>query len=68
MRTFLFALAFALGLPALAQAQLTLPGGFKARSFTDVGEIAAEVVPAKAKAGEVVTLKFTVTPKRKGWQ
>ena len=67
MRTFLFALAFALGLPALAQAQLTLPGGFKARSFTDVGEIAAEVVPAKAKAGEVVTLKFTVTPKRKGW-
>ena len=67
MRTILFALAFALGLPALVQAQLTIPGGFEARGFTDVGEIAAEVIPAKAKPGEVVTLKFTVTPKRKGW-
>ena len=67
MRTILFALAVALALPAFAAAQLTIPGsGFKPKGFADVGEIAAEVFPAKAKPGEVVTLKITVTPKR-GW-
>ena len=67
MRTILFALVL-LGAPVAAvHAQLTLPGAaFKPKGFAEVGEIAAEVVPAKARPGEVVTLKLTVTPKR-GW-
>ena len=65
MRTIVVLLAFAC--PAFAQAHFELPGsGFKARSFADVGEITAEVVPAKAKPGQLVTLKLTVTPSH-GW-
>jgi len=68
MRPHLLMLGFAVALAGPAAAQIKLPGGagFKPKAFADVGEIAAEVIPAKAKAGEVVTLKLTITPKR-GW-
>ncbi len=68
MRPLLSAFALALIVPALAPAQIKLPGGtgFNAKSFADVGTISAEVIPAKAKPGQVVTLKFTIEPKR-GW-
>lgn len=35
--------------------------------FDEVGDLAIEVVPAKAKRGETVTIKFTVTPKPGAW-
>ncbi|HEV3386565.1 MAG TPA: cytochrome c biogenesis protein CcdA, partial [Gemmata sp.] len=35
--------------------------------FSEVADITAEVVPAKAKRGETVTFKFTVTPKPGAW-
>ncbi len=68
MRPLLSAFALALIVPALAPAQIKLPGGtgFNAKSFADVGTISAEVIPAKAKPGQLVTLKFTIEPKR-GW-
>ena len=57
MRPLLSAFAFALLLPSLSQAD----------GISDVGEITAEIDPIKAKPGQVVDLKFTITPTKRGW-
>jgi thiol:disulfide interchange protein DsbD len=71
MRTPLAALTLALlAAPAAAQPPdlpFTLPGANKARSFEDVAEYEARIEPAKAKPGETVTFKLTVTPKPGAW-
>lgn len=46
---------------ALAQFDLDPPK--KPKLFSDVGSVSAEIIPAKARRGEVVTYKVTVTPK-----
>ncbi len=67
MRPLFLMLGFALAFPTVAPAQIKLPGTtFNPKSFAEVGTLSAVVVPAKAKPGQVVTLKFTVEPKR-GW-
>jgi thiol:disulfide interchange protein DsbD len=42
------------------------PGG-RPKSFDDIASISAEVVPAKAKRGQTVTYKLTVTPNPGAW-
>jgi thiol:disulfide interchange protein DsbD len=37
------------------------------KGFTDRAEVSVEVVPAKAKAGETVTVRLTVTPRNGAW-
>ncbi len=39
----------------------------RADGISEVGEIAAEITPAKAKRGQVVDLKFTIKPTKRGW-
>ncbi len=72
MRTPLAALTLALlAAPAVGQPPelpFTLPGaGSKARSFADVAEYKAEIEPKRAKPGETVTFKLTVTPAPDAW-
>lgn len=38
-------------------------GGARASSFADVASVSAEIVPAKAKPGDAVVFRLTVTPK-----
>ena len=57
MRTILFALTFALILPAPVRAD----------SFSDVGEITAKVEPSRAGPGQTVKLTITVKPTKSGW-
>lgn len=66
MRFFSLALGMALFLPAASSAQFELPGT-QPKGFADVGTITAEVIPAKAKPGQLVTMKFSIEPKKKGW-
>src|SRR5690349_1935890 len=67
MRTLLLALTLALlAAPAAAQPPglpFTLPGANEAKSFEDVAEVAASIEPTKAKRGQTVTFKLTITPK-----
>ncbi|QEL18204.1 protein-disulfide reductase DsbD family protein [Limnoglobus roseus] len=48
-----------LATPALAQK--------KATSFADVADVTAVFEPAKAKPGETVVFKFTISPKARAW-
>ncbi|MFO0849996.1 MAG: cytochrome c biogenesis protein CcdA [Gemmataceae bacterium] len=70
MRAALLALLVAVG-PAAAQPDnpFQLPGlpGPKARAFADVASYTAEIEPAKAKPGQVVTFKLTVVPNPGCW-
>ncbi len=64
MRFMLFAtfLAVAVGSPAMAQ--FDIPGFAPAqpRFFADLGTVTAEVTPARARRGEAVVVKLTVSP------
>lgn len=58
--------------PVAAQFELPIPGigpgvGPKATKFADVGSVKAEIVPSKARPGERVTVRVTVTPKADCW-
>lgn len=55
-------------LSSTASAQFDLePPKRKPKSLSDVGSVSAEIIPAKAKRGEVVTYKLTVSPKPGAW-
>jgi thiol:disulfide interchange protein DsbD len=58
-------LALVLAAPAAAQGDLPpLPGLGGGKSFAEMADLKAKVVPEKAKRGEIVTYQITVTPKR----
>jgi thiol:disulfide interchange protein DsbD len=69
------ALVAVLLLAAPAAAQLSFepdlgklrPAGRRPTSFAEVGTVTARFEPARAKRGEVVQLKVTVSPKPGGW-
>src|SRR5204862_2592448 len=55
--------------PAAAQQDFPgLPGlGGPAKSFAEMADLSARVVPKEAKRGDVVTYEITVKPKRGAW-
>ena len=66
---FALAVVCAVAVPAAAQFDSPFPGGGRklSKEFTKRADVAVEVVPAKVKWGETVTVKLTVTPKPGAW-
>ena len=67
MRSTLFAAALLLfaASPAPAQFELPrLPGAKAARKFADVATVTVTADPAQAKPGQLITVKFTIEPKK----
>lgn len=66
---FTLAVLCAAAAPASAQIDNPFPGAGRklSKEFTKRADVAVEVVPAKAKWGETVTVKLTVTPKPGAW-
>lgn len=70
MRFVLPAVAWLLAAAISPAQDPTLPfnvGGLPPKSFEDVATLEYSISPAKAKPGEVVTIKFSVTPKPFCW-